>query len=159
MDTIRLFTRALLPMALCIGLALTPAAFAADPRSDAVAAKIKAMDTNGDGLVSAAEYAAHAKAEFDAMDTNHNGLVTAAEMDAARAKFKNPTGRQFSSAAIIKSMDTNGDGMLSAEEYATAAETAFNAMDTNHSGQLTADEIRIAYDADLASGRFVPGMN
>jgi EF hand len=98
MDTIRLFNRTLLPIALCIGLALTPATFAADPRSDAVAAKIKAMDSNGDGLVSAAEYAAHAKAEFDAMDANHDG-------------------------------------------------------------QLTADEIRIAYDADLASGKFVPGMN
>ena len=160
MDTIRLFSRTLFALTLSAGLVLTSTAFAADARSDAVAAKIKAMDTNGDGMVSTVEYAAHAKSEFDAMDTDHTGLVTAAKMDIARkTTLKGTAGGQLASATIIKSMDTNGDGMLSAEEYATAAERAFNAMDTNHDGQLSADEMRIAYDGQLASGRFVPGMN
>ena len=44
--------------------------------------KIKKMDTNGDGQLSAAEHETGARAMFAAMDTNKDGNVTAAEMDA-----------------------------------------------------------------------------
>ena len=41
-----------------------------------------AVDTNHDGMISAAEHAVHAKAMFDKMDANHDGMVDKAEMDA-----------------------------------------------------------------------------
>jgi Ca2+-binding EF-hand superfamily protein len=44
--------------------------------------KIKAKDTNGDGMLSAAENAAGAQRNFDAMDTNHDGNLSAAELKA-----------------------------------------------------------------------------
>ena len=40
------------------------------------------MDTNHDGMVSAAEHAAYAKSMFDKMDANHDGMVSKVEMDA-----------------------------------------------------------------------------
>jgi len=137
-------------------------ALGADAVDDHVAATIKAMDTNHDGMVSAAEHAAYAKAQFDAMDTNHDGQVSVAEMDASRmAKLKIKTAVALipSSASIIKPMDTNTDGMVSAEEHAAAAEKDFGTMDANHDGQLSADEMRIGYDAKVASVTPAPGMN
>jgi uncharacterized low-complexity protein len=41
------------------------------------------MDTDKDGMVSAAEHAAGAQARFDAADKNKDGMVDAAEMKAA----------------------------------------------------------------------------
>jgi hypothetical protein len=43
---------------------------------------MKMMDTNHDGMVSAAEHAAYAKMMFDKCDTNHDGMVSKAEMAA-----------------------------------------------------------------------------
>lgn len=43
---------------------------------------MRAVDTNQDGMVSAAEHAAHAKAMFEKVDTNHDGMVNNVEMDA-----------------------------------------------------------------------------
>ena len=48
--------------------------------------KIKKMDSNGDGQLSAAEHEAGARAMFTAMDANKDGNVTAAEMDASHKK-------------------------------------------------------------------------
>lgn len=138
------------------------AAFAADAVNDHVAATLKAMDANHDGMVSATEHAAYAKARFDAMDANHDGQVTVAEMDAARmAKLKIKTAVALlpSSASLIKPMDSNNDGMVSAEEHAIAAEKDFNTMDANHDGQLGTDEMRIGFDAKVGSVTPAPGMN
>ena len=162
MDKIGPFTRTLLAISLCAGLTMTSSAFAADAVNDHVAATIKAMDTNHDGMVSAAEHAAYAKTQFDAMDVNHDGQVTVAEMGAARmAKLKIKTAVALipASATIIKPMDSNSDGMVSAEEHATAAEKDFNTMDAKHDGQLSADEMRVGYDAKVGSVSPAPGMN
>jgi Ca2+-binding EF-hand superfamily protein len=162
MDKITLFTRTLLAISFGAGLASMSPAFAADAVNDHVATTIKAMDSNHDGMVSAAEHAAYAKAQFDAMDANHDGQVTVAEMDAARmAKLKIKTAIALlpASASIIKPMDSNNDGMVSAEEHAAATEKDFNTMDANHDGQLSADEMRIGYDSKVASVSPAPGMN
>lgn len=47
--------------------------------------KIKAIDTNGDGQLSAAEHAAGSAAMFEKMDTDHNGSISAAEWKAGHA--------------------------------------------------------------------------
>lgn len=44
---------------------------------------MQAMDSNHDGMISAAEHAAAAKAMFDKADGNHDGMVDKAEMQAA----------------------------------------------------------------------------
>jgi Ca2+-binding EF-hand superfamily protein len=57
-------------------------------KSDMSAAdKIKKVDTNGDGTVTAEEHSAAAKAMFDKMDTNKDGFLSKAELTAGHSKM------------------------------------------------------------------------
>lgn len=47
--------------------------------------RFKAMDTDGDGRISASEHAAAAASLFAAMDANHDGTLSRAEFDAGHA--------------------------------------------------------------------------
>ncbi len=133
--------------------------------------KFKTMDSNGDGMITAAEHAAGAKAMFEEMDANKDGNVTAAEMDAghgmmrdhaddmhgmkagekARSEMAMPGkgmsekgmhhDMAMSSAEKIATMDTNGDGMLSAAEHDAGAAAMFRKMDTDGNGSLSRKEM------------------
>lgn len=107
------------------------------------AAMFDAMDSNGDGKISAEEHAAGAKAMFEKMDADHDGTVTAAEMTAAHEKMagQKAEASEMSAADKIKVIDTNGDGKLTAEEHETGSKTMFEKMDTNHDGFLTKAEM------------------
>jgi Ca2+-binding EF-hand superfamily protein len=111
------------------------------------------MDTNGDGKVSADEHAAGAKKMFEMMDVNKDGKVTAAEMDEAHERMmamregkgsdktpdktadkkpeKKPEAKGMSAAEKIKVVDTNGDGVLTAEEHVAGSKMMFEKMDTD----------------------------
>ncbi len=47
--------------------------------------RLKAMDTDGDGAISKAEFLANAERRFQQLDTNHDDVVTAEELRAVRA--------------------------------------------------------------------------
>lgn len=47
----------------------------------------------------------------------------------------------------IGKMDTNGDGMLSAEEHAAGAKKMFEKMDANRDGNVTAAEMEAGHKA------------
>jgi Ca2+-binding EF-hand superfamily protein len=51
------------------------------------AEKIKVVDSNGDGVLSAAEHVAGAKKMFDKMDTNKDGFLSRDELEAGHAKM------------------------------------------------------------------------
>jgi len=51
------------------------------------AEKIKVVDANGDGILTAEEHAAGSKMMFDKMDTNKDGFVSKAELTAGHAKM------------------------------------------------------------------------
>jgi hypothetical protein len=137
-------TRTKLMTAALVGsLAIAGSALAGDYSS-----KSDAMDTNQDGNVSSAEHATGSKAMFTQLDTNADGKVTAAEMDAYHAAKKDSwgdKGQKWSSAEKIKSIDTNGDGAISAEEHAAGAQSMFSRMDTNRDGQLSAAEMQAGH--------------
>ena len=125
------------------------------------------MDTNGDGKISADEHAAGAKKMFEMMDTNKDGKVTAAEMTdhhdkmmalkgekaekAAKAE-KQGQGKEMSAGEKIKVIDTNNDGVLTAEEHAAGSRTMFDKMDTNRDGTLSKEEMRAGHSKMLHKG-------
>ena len=122
---------------------LASVAFAAGPKPVAANAEFRTMDTNKDGKVSADEHAAASKKMFDTMDGNKDGKVTAAEMGAAHQRV---TGRKakksdMSAADKIKVIDTDGDGILTAEEHAAGSRSMFEKMDTDKDGFLTKTDL------------------
>ena len=121
--------------------------FAAGPKASAVDAEFKAMDTNKDGKVSAEEHAAASKKMFDMMDANRDGKVTAAEMTAAHQRITGKKAKKWdiSAADKIKVIDTDGDGILTAEEHAAGSRSMFEKMDTDKDGFLTKAEIAVGH--------------
>jgi hypothetical protein len=130
-------------IALAGGVMFASIAFAAGTKTPAASAEFAGMDANKDGKVSADEHAAAAKKMFDAMDANRDGKVTAAEMDAAHQRItgKKAAKSDLSSAEKIKVIDTDGDGVLTAEEHAAGSRTMFEKMDTNKDGFLSKAEL------------------
>jgi Ca2+-binding EF-hand superfamily protein len=135
---------------LCIGLvagctfALGPAARADNktPSGSEMDHMFQMMDSNGDGKLSSDEHAAGVRKMFDMMDANKDGKVTAAEMDAAHERMgkKAHTG-EMSSTEKIRMMDTDNDGVLTADEHAAGAKMMFDKMDTNKDGFLSKSEM------------------
>ena len=123
---------------------LTPNVFADGSSARSGEAEIALMDADHDGRLSAEEHATGAKAMFAKMDADHDGKVTTAEMDAARKSM--PTSRsespnKMTAADKIKVVDSNGDGILSAEEHEAGSKRMFEKMDKDRDGTLTAAEI------------------
>ena len=117
--------------------------FAAGPKSSATDAEFRAMDTNKDGKLSAEEHATASKKMFDMMDANKDGKVTAAEMTAAHQRITGKKAKKsdMSSADKINVIDTDGDGILTAEEHAAGSRAMFQKMDTDKDGFLTKEEL------------------
>lgn len=125
---------------------------AGGPRHGAMMERIKAADTNGDGLISRDE----AKAlpmiakHFDEIDTNHDGQISPDELRAfhqkMRAQHEQMSEQRF--AEHFKKLDTDGDGRISlAEAQANAPRLAkhFQQIDTNGDGFISPDELKAAF--------------
>ena len=56
-------------------------------RPKSSASKIKAIDSDGDGAITAAEHEAGSRKMFDKMDKDHNGRLSAAEIQAGHDKM------------------------------------------------------------------------
>jgi Ca2+-binding EF-hand superfamily protein len=101
-------------------------------------ARFAKADTNHDGVVTLDEYVAAAKTLYARFDTQHNGKVTASEIATsprAQDRAVNVADR------LIKHMDTNGDGVVSQDEFLAAARTRFTRLDKNGDGFIDADEM------------------
>ena len=104
--------------------------------------RLKAADTNGDGMISKSEAAAlpHLAANFDAIDANHDGQVTVDELHA----FMKARHGEFAKKGFA-TLDANGDGKVSRDEFLAQANARFDRMDANKDGVLTPDELKGAH--------------
>ena len=121
------------------------------PRRGAMMERLKAADTNADGLISRAEAAAalpRLAEHFDAIDTNKDGQLSFEELRAFHAKRHGEGGK-----ALMKRIDTDGDGKVSRSEALAAAAARFDAADTNKDGFLTPEEMRAARKAHHGKGQ------
>jgi Ca2+-binding EF-hand superfamily protein len=137
------------------GLALSTGVYAGnESKTNAVDAQFNAMDSNRDGKLSPEEHAAGAKRMFDTMDADKDGIVTSVEMDAAHEKVtgNKTTQGEMSSAEKIKVVDTNGDGILTAEEHAAGSRMMFDKMDTNKDGFVSKAELTAGHAEMMKKG-------
>jgi Ca2+-binding EF-hand superfamily protein len=144
-------------LTVAISTALCGAAFAQESAHDEMASagnkievEMRIMDANKDGKISAMEHAAGAQEMFSGMDANQDNRVTADEMDATQTPMKSQDashhkGRELSSAEKIKAIDTNGDGVLTAQEHAMGSKLMFSKMDTDKDGNLTPPEVKAGH--------------
>ncbi len=138
-----------------LGLGAPAAALADDAGS-----KFTSIDTNGDGQISAVEFEAVTDRKFVEIDVNRDGRVTAMEIDNYRAKAhknkeKTDKGwdKTYSSAAQVKSLDTNGDGSLTEVEFEAGGQIKFDEMDTNHDGYLSKSEFEAGHAKAQKAGK------
>ena len=95
------------------------------------------LDANGDGVVTQAEYTAAAKSRFAAIDTQGTGKLTAAQIAAS------PVAQQRDlkfAQMLVKKLDTNGDGVVSLDEYVAGAKARFSRLDKNGDGYIDASD-------------------
>lgn len=115
-------------------------------------AKFSAMDTNGDGMLSAAEHSAGAAAMFRDADADRDGSMTAAEMDAAHKATKDgkPTkgdSHRQDSAEKIRLVDADGNGQVSQAEHEAGAQAMFTRLDTDGNGSVSMQEMQAGHRA------------
>ena len=101
-----------------------------------MAERLKAADTNTDGLISRAEAAALPRLaqRFDGIDANRDGQVSAEELRAAHAAHRGGKGRMF------KRADADNDGRVSQQEFMARAASRFQRIDADGDGFVTREE-------------------
>ena len=133
--------------ALAIGAFATVALADQGDRQGRMLERLKAADTNADGLISRTEAAALPKIaeRFDAIDANKDGQVSFEELRAARGKHRGH-GEHF------KRVDTDNDGKVSKAEALAAAGSMFDRADANKDGFVTQDEMKAAHKGKRGHG-------
>jgi Ca2+-binding EF-hand superfamily protein len=93
-------------------------------------------DTDGDGLVSEAEFARDAAAGFSGLDVDRSETLTPEELG-----LHDP--------AMFARVDANGDGVLSFSEVMIHKTQGFAAAGTNQDGKLSFEEMVEGVEAEL----------
>jgi Ca2+-binding EF-hand superfamily protein len=108
-------------------------------------ALMKMIDSNGDHMVTNAEYTSFYEDAFNKLDKNSDGSLDEKEWIGTRNDSTAMVGtggynRQLRKMAMMKTMDKDGDHKVSKEEFLAFHQSVFNAMDKGSSGQITAQQ-------------------
>ena len=134
--------------ALACGPALAQQGMGKGMGGGGMAARMEAMDEDGNGSVSLREALRHAEDVFHAMDADGDGQLTMDEYMSVRMgaqQGNNPamqTRRQTEKAARFAPMDTDGNGMVSLDEFLEGARVRFGSADSNGDSSLAGVEWR-----------------
>ena len=132
---------ALTAIALASAATVVVAAPDGQQRRGAMVERLKAADTNADGLISKSEAAALPRIaeRFDQIDANRDGQVSFEELRAFHASHRGGHGKK-----MLKMVDTDKDGKVSKAEALAAAAARFDRADANKDGFLTVEEMKAA---------------
>lgn len=103
-------------------------------------------DTNGDGVVTRAEFATFRDGNFAKLDRNGDGVVSPADFPRL-AKARPDAYKKLTE--MLGHADSNGDGAISRAELAAAPPVMFQRADANGDGKVTKAE----FDANRAQTR------
>jgi Ca2+-binding EF-hand superfamily protein len=121
---------------------------ATDARTTPFQHLLQKMDTNGDGRISEQEFLAAAAARFKTIDSANTGRVDAQQMLDSPAAAQR---LQHRAEHFVSRLDTAGNGYVTQDEVATAAQKRFARMDRNGDGKLTPDELTFRHGPRTAA--------
>jgi len=111
-----------------------PAGMPGAPDGPARKSPFDEMDTNHDGFVSKDEFTAYQKKRFDEFDTNHDGKINPKEIASSPPLME----RNLKTAErMVKQWDTNGDGVVTADEFKKDADERFTKQDKAGTGKIS----------------------
>jgi Ca2+-binding EF-hand superfamily protein len=121
----------------------------AEGRRGAGMERLRAADTNGDGMISRQEAQAlpRVAGKFDAVDANGDGQLTMEELHAFHKAHRSHEAR--------RKLDTDGDGRISKAEAADAPRLAqrFDAIDADGDGFISHEEMKAAHPKRQAAAK------
>jgi EF hand len=106
---------------------------------------MKMLDSDGDHMVTNAEYTSFYEDAFSKIDKNSDGSLDAKEWIGKKNDSEAMVGtggynRQLRKMAMMGKMDADGDHKVTKEEFITFHQSVFNAMDKSSDQQLSAQE-------------------
>ncbi|MGH1329786.1 MAG: EF-hand domain-containing protein [Paracoccaceae bacterium] len=109
-----------------------------------IVTNFEAIDTDGNGALSAAEMEAYKKARFDAADTNGDGALSAEELT-AQHQAKQAERAAERQAKMIEKHDKDGSGTLSLDEMSSdRSAKMFDRLDSDDNGEISKEELEKA---------------
>lgn len=123
---------------------LAPPARAATPLRATLAVNtiFDRLDLNGDGKIDAAEMREAREERFARLDTNHDGTIGEAELKQATDRIQRRAAiAENLMTSRLESLDTNGDGVVSREEFLDARTALPLLVDQNGDGVISKDKV------------------
>ena len=126
-----------------VGLAGVTYTAMADNHRDGPGPMLEQFDANQDGNITKEEMSAHRTEHFFGADTNGDNLVSEAEFEAFSIAERERIQAERRARHFAK-LDANGDGVVTAEEHEAAAsermERRFGRIDSDGDGVITEEE-------------------
>jgi Ca2+-binding EF-hand superfamily protein len=98
-------------------------------------------DTNGDGIITRAEFLAAQERLFARLDRNGDGYI---DKDDMSGRLVGRQKAQERLAELVAWLDRDGDGRISKTEFVDGSTPLFDRADTDHNGELSKDEVAAA---------------
>lgn len=121
-----------------VGLVVAPLVALAGPAERSLGPRIlKHYDTNQDRTITAAEVAAVNRSELETHDADQSGSLSLAEFERLwLARIRERMVDRF------QRLDADGDGNVTAEEFAAPSDRLMTWVDRNGDQQVSVDELR-----------------
>lgn len=126
-------------------LAAAPSPLLAQASDGMMLSRMRAADTNRDGVITKPEMLSFRAANFSRIDRNGNGFLAE---DDIPALLRGRSGL-IDIAAMKTQFDANRDGQVSRDEFVNGPTLVFDRADSDRNGQLISAEI----DAAVARGK------